>query len=243
MKRLSKDQKQQRADLVTRLNDAAEAVRAALAAVNAEITGKLNSAIENYNLVVSVVEAFRDEIVGEMEHYASDHSDRWQKNDPAPSRLVNADALGEALKFYPRRPRLKPYGAARPGTTFRNAHPRSVPGLGCVKTPTLAARVETSRRNCIPESQTILHTRGVMLSWRIVFSTFRDCMSFDTWGDSGSGARVATKKRPLMSAKWDDPSVLRPRQQERLARGRQRRGARHVAQAHYGIAVLAGLRQ
>jgi hypothetical protein len=33
MKRLSKDQKQQRADLVTRLNDAAEAVRAALAAV------------------------------------------------------------------------------------------------------------------------------------------------------------------------------------------------------------------
>ena len=56
MKRLSKDQKQQRADLVTRLNDAAEAVRAALAAVNAEIAGKLNSAIENYNLVVSVVE-------------------------------------------------------------------------------------------------------------------------------------------------------------------------------------------
>ena len=63
MKRLSKDQKQQRADLVTRLNDAAEAVRAALAAVHTEIAGKLNSAIENYNLVVSVVEAFRDEIV------------------------------------------------------------------------------------------------------------------------------------------------------------------------------------
>ena len=55
MKRLSKKQKQQRADLVTRLNDAAEAVRAALAAVNAEIACKLNSAIENYNLVVSVV--------------------------------------------------------------------------------------------------------------------------------------------------------------------------------------------
>src|SRR5262249_3374833 len=28
-------------------------------------------------------------------------------NSPAPSRLVNADALGEELKFYPRRPRLK----------------------------------------------------------------------------------------------------------------------------------------
>src|SRR5258706_13796952 len=48
-----------------------------------------------------------------------------------------------------------------------------------------AARVETSRRNCVPESQIILHTRGVMPSWRIVFSTFRDCMSFYTWGNSG----------------------------------------------------------
>ena len=81
MKRVSKDQKQQRADLVTRLNDAAEAVRAALVAVNAEIAGKLNSAIENYNLILSVAEAFRDEIVSELEHYASDRSDRWQKSE------------------------------------------------------------------------------------------------------------------------------------------------------------------
>jgi hypothetical protein len=81
MKRLSKDRKQQRADLVTRLNDAAEAVRAALVAVNAEIAGKLNSAIENYNLILSVAEAFRDEIVSELEHYASDRSDRWQNSE------------------------------------------------------------------------------------------------------------------------------------------------------------------
>src|SRR5262249_59503095 len=58
--------------------------------------------------------------------------------------------------------------------------PNDALGLGCVKTPTLAPRVETSRRNCIPESQIILHTRGVMPSWRIVFSAFRDCMSFYT---------------------------------------------------------------
>src|SRR5262249_6055186 len=81
MEGMCKNQKQQRADLVTRLNDAAEAVRAALAVVNTEIAGKLNSAIENYNLVVSVVGAFRDEIVSEMEHYASDRSDRWQKSE------------------------------------------------------------------------------------------------------------------------------------------------------------------
>src|SRR5262249_21565012 len=41
--------------------------------------------------------------------------------------------------------------------------------VGCVKTPTLAARVETSRRNCVSESQIILHTRGVMTSWRNCF--------------------------------------------------------------------------
>ena len=46
-----------------------------------EIAGKLNSAIENYNLVVSVVEAFRDEIVSETEYYASNRSDRWLKSE------------------------------------------------------------------------------------------------------------------------------------------------------------------
>jgi hypothetical protein len=56
-----------------------------------------------------------------------------------------------------------------------NAH-----NFRCIKTPSLAARVETSRRNCIPGSQIILHMRGVMPSSRIVFSTFRDCMSFYT---------------------------------------------------------------
>jgi hypothetical protein len=43
MKRLSKDQKQQRADLVTRLNDAADAVRAALAAVKLLANSTLQS--------------------------------------------------------------------------------------------------------------------------------------------------------------------------------------------------------
>src|SRR5215831_12305708 len=56
----------------------------------------------------------------------------------------------------------------------------SVAGLGCAKTPALALHVETSRSNCISESQIILHTPGSMPCWRIVFSTFRGCMSFYT---------------------------------------------------------------
>ena len=75
-----------------------------------------------------------------------------------------------------------------PGELIPKAGVWLEPGITpCVKTPTVAARVETSRRNCIPESQIILHTRGVMPSWRIVFSTFRRCMSFYT-------ARVITGK-------------------------------------------------
>src|SRR6516162_6687612 len=63
--------------------------------------------------------------------------------------------------------------------------PMSASGLGCAKTPALALHVETSRSNCISESQIILHPPGSMPCWRIVFSTFRGCMSFYTWGNSG----------------------------------------------------------
>src|SRR5262249_25397664 len=66
-------------------------------------------------------------------------------------------------------------------------------GLGCAKTPALALHVETSRSNCISESQIILHTPGSMPCWRIVFSTFRGCMSFYSarvkFGHSAMSAR------------------------------------------------------
>src|SRR5262249_46275258 len=58
--------------------------------------------------------------------------------------------------------------------------PMTAVDLGCAKTPAVAPHVEISPGNCIPESQIILHTRGSMLCWRIVFSTFCGCMSFYT---------------------------------------------------------------
>src|SRR5262245_10664841 len=64
-------------------------------------------------------------------------------------------------------------------------------GLGCAKTSAVAPHVETSPGNCIPESQIILHTRGSMLCWRIVFSTFCKCMSFYT-GSVKLGLRRST---------------------------------------------------
>src|SRR5262249_20468929 len=70
-------------------------------------------------------------------------------------------------------------------------------GLGCAKTPALALHVETSRSNCISESQIILHTPGSMPCWRIVFSTFRGCMSFYT-------ARVKSRHHALF---WTLPAL------------------------------------
>src|SRR6266516_2836676 len=56
--------------------------------------------------------------------------------------------------------------------------PMAEMGLGCAKTPAVAPHVEISPSNCIPESQIMLHTRGSMPCWRIVFSTFCGCMIF-----------------------------------------------------------------
>ena len=65
-------------------------------------------------------------------------------------------------------------------------------GLGRAKTSAVAPHVEISPSNCISGSQIILHMRSSMPCWRIVFSTFRGCMSFYT-------ARV-TLGRSAMSA-------------------------------------------
>ena len=77
-------------------------------------------------------------------------------------------------------------------------------GLGCAKTPALAPHVEISLINCTSESQNILHTRGSMPYWRIVFSTFRECMSFYT-------ARVITEHHAVLR-----PCLLCPRKQALL---------------------------
>ena len=65
-------------------------------------------------------------------------------------------------------------------------------GLGCAKTPASAAHVETSRRNCAPWSRIVLRARCSIPCWRIVFSTFRNCMSFHTgWVMHGPKATSA----------------------------------------------------
>ena len=83
-------------------------------------------------------------------------------------------------------------------------------GLGRVKTPEPAARVEASLRIAHHEGQIILRTYGSTPCWRIVFSTFRRCMSFHTarvkLGRSTSSSRCPDYP-PLADLRSASPEV------------------------------------
>jgi hypothetical protein len=81
MKKLTKEQEKTRADLVARLTIAAADIDKKLVEVNAMISDLLNPAIETYNAVVSDIESFRDEIVGEMDTYIGERSEKWTESD------------------------------------------------------------------------------------------------------------------------------------------------------------------
>jgi hypothetical protein len=70
--------------------------------------------------------------------------------------------------------------------------PLSALGLGRVKTPASAARIEASRKKLAYQSGIMLRTDGSTPCWRILFSTLRRCMSFHT-------ARVKTRSASLSS--------------------------------------------
>jgi hypothetical protein len=81
MKRLSKAQEAAKAALIEALGKAVTDVNAAVEKVNSEIEATLNPAIEAYNSILADVETFRDEIVGEMETYYDERSDKWREGD------------------------------------------------------------------------------------------------------------------------------------------------------------------
>lgn len=87
MKKLSKAQRAERDERVKALNDAKLEVDAAVAAANEKIAeanlavDDVNSKIAYYNEAVAAAAEFRDEIVGEMDGYASERSEKWAEGD------------------------------------------------------------------------------------------------------------------------------------------------------------------
>lgn len=81
MKRLSKDDLKLRDELVQKLNDAKAGIETAYGEVNALLTGKVAEAVGKYNDVLTEVESFRDDLVGRMEEYEGERSDKWRESD------------------------------------------------------------------------------------------------------------------------------------------------------------------
>jgi hypothetical protein len=81
MKRLSRDQEKQKDEHVAALEIAAAAVSKAIEEANAVIENQVTSAIGAYNDALANASTFRDEIVGDMELYADDRSEKWHESE------------------------------------------------------------------------------------------------------------------------------------------------------------------
>jgi peptidoglycan hydrolase CwlO-like protein len=80
MKHLSKDQQNRLDEHVRDLRKQKELVEAAYAKIT-EAVEAINKEISMYNDILSEALSTRDEVVGEMDTYYSDRSERWQEGD------------------------------------------------------------------------------------------------------------------------------------------------------------------
>ena len=99
-------------------------------------------------------------------------------------------------------------------------------GLGCVKTPTPAARVENLAAIAQHERHIILRTIDSMQRKRIIFSTFFRCMSFHTarvnrvdFAMSGLGPSRVLEGVPGMSADRSTATSFAPGRRRPSLRG------------------------
>ncbi len=84
MKKFAKADTARIAELVQDLNDKASQVTSAIEAANAKVS-EANEAIDAYNAVLEEVSSFRDDMVGKMEDYVGERSEKWQESDAASS--------------------------------------------------------------------------------------------------------------------------------------------------------------
>lgn len=81
MKQLSKEQEAEKLIHIEALAAATNAVQAAYEALNEQIEGELNAAIQEYNNVVANAAEFAEGVAADIENYFSDHSEKWQESE------------------------------------------------------------------------------------------------------------------------------------------------------------------
>jgi len=80
MKKLNKAQNTELQEWITKLGDAKQKMEDAYGELE-EKHGILADAIGEYNGIVTDIGGWRDQLVGEMEDYQSERSDKWQEGD------------------------------------------------------------------------------------------------------------------------------------------------------------------
>src|SRR5215469_7379384 len=80
MKKLSKAQAQEWSDLIKKVNEAKDDLDGAWGRVESAVEDA-NTEVTKYNDALGAAAAFRDEIVGEMDDYMSERSDKWQEGE------------------------------------------------------------------------------------------------------------------------------------------------------------------
>lgn len=88
MKKLSKAQQEQRADLIRRLNEAKDLVEEACDEHQPKITevvdaakAAIERAVAAYNEVLAEAREFAEQAASDMDSYASERSEKWQESD------------------------------------------------------------------------------------------------------------------------------------------------------------------
>lgn len=103
MKRLSKQEQQQRDSLVEAMLTARNKVCDAVDEYNnkiSELWQPLEDALTEYNNAVTDAQNFRDEIVGQMDDYIGERSEKWQEGDAGQAYQEWKDSW-EALSLEP----------------------------------------------------------------------------------------------------------------------------------------------
>lgn len=81
MKRLAKEDNEQRDSFVRCLQDKSVEIATIVAKINAIIADELNPTVTEYNGILNDADEWRNELVGRMEDYESARSEKWQEGD------------------------------------------------------------------------------------------------------------------------------------------------------------------
>jgi hypothetical protein len=85
MKKLTKEDNEQRDSFVACLQEKSAEVAAIVEKINAIIADELSPTIAEYNGILNDADEWRNELVGRMEDYETERSEKWQEGEAGQS--------------------------------------------------------------------------------------------------------------------------------------------------------------